>query len=76
MRTFDNNPAAGPLYDWSRAGYRHGSYWENKSQPRYDATQWGARPNDGKDDLAALQKAINAVGDRGGGIPGAGYWNL
>ncbi|MBK8970985.1 MAG: hypothetical protein IPM37_06285 [Hahellaceae bacterium] len=68
LRTFDNNPAAGPLYDWSRAGYRHGSYWENKSQPRYDATQWGARPNDGKDDLAALQKAINAVGDRGGGI--------
>lgn len=68
LKRFDQYPVAGPLYDWSRAGYRHGADWTNSKRPHYNASQWGARPNDGKDDLSALQTAIQAVGDRGGGI--------
>jgi hypothetical protein len=57
------------LADFSYAGY----HWGEKPIPSagwkiFDVTQFGARPNDGKSDKAALIKAIAAAEIHGSGI--------
>jgi hypothetical protein len=65
------------LPDFSRAGYRRGS-----PPPTLPATidprDFGARPGDGKDDGPALQAALDAAAEAGGGVVrlSEGDWTL
>ncbi len=57
------------LPDYSYAGYKFGE----ESIPKvnwktFDVTKYGAIPNDGKSDKAAIQKAVNAAVKNGSGI--------
>ena len=59
------------LPDFSNAGYHMGR--ENipeRSGPVFDVTSktFGALPDDGKDDTAAIQAAVEAAGQSGGGV--------
>ncbi|MFE6746396.1 cellulose binding domain-containing protein [Kitasatospora purpeofusca] len=76
-------PVAG-LYDWSKAGYRGGADLPGAAETTTDAacritpallaSKYGVRPDDGADDSAGLQSAIDFV--RGSCSPGAGYGKL
>lgn len=64
---FQNNPKQSILPDFSYAGYAYGE----KAIPEVKAktflvTDFGATPNDGKDDSKAIQKAVDAAGKNGG----------
>jgi len=67
----ENGPTGNHLPDFSRAGYRMGeqSIPEIKS-PVFDVTddKFGAVPDDGKEDTAAIQAAVNAAAAVGGGV--------
>lgn len=59
------------LPDFSRAGYAMGDRpIPNIQGPVFDVTspQFGAHPDDGGDDTAAIQAAIDAAGHAGGGV--------
>lgn len=50
------------LYDFSFAGYHHGEVaLPELSGPVLDITDFGALPNDGQDDAAAIQRAFTAA---------------
>jgi hypothetical protein len=76
-------PVAG-LYDWSKAGYRGGSDLPGSSNVNPNAacqitaaeldTQYGVRPDDGADDTAGIQAAIDAI--RSGCSGSASYTKL
>ena len=75
-REFERTGPASPLYDFSQAGYQGG-----KALPTppvtHRATDFGALPNDDKDDTAALQGALDAVAKRGGVLSlAAGVYDL
>ena len=58
-----------PLPDFSYAGYRAGEEPIPDVQgPVFDATKFGAKPDDGIDDQAALQLAIDAAERADGGV--------
>lgn len=72
------------LYDWSKAGYRGGENLPGDGDLTTDANcritgaelsdQFDVRPNDGADDSAGLQAAIDEI--RTDCSPGAGYADL
>ncbi|WP_299143997.1 immunoglobulin-like domain-containing protein [uncultured Vibrio sp.] len=58
--------------NWSNAGYENGnaipSYNMLNDIPIYEVSDYGAIPNNGKDDLQAIQDAIDDASENGGGI--------
>jgi hypothetical protein len=58
------------LPNFSRAGYGLGRPVPHQTGPLFDVTElpFGAVPNDGRDDTAALQRAVDAAGANGGGV--------
>ena len=57
------------LPDFSRAGYRMGdASIPDIRGPVFDVTRFGAVPDDGKEDTAAVQRAVDAAGVAGGGV--------
>lgn len=72
------------LYDWSKAGYRGGANLPGAAETNPDAAcqvtaaelagQYAVTPNDGVDDSAGLQAAIDAI--RTGCSPSASYTKL
>ncbi|MFA7014068.1 MAG: glycosyl hydrolase family 28-related protein, partial [Desulfobacterales bacterium] len=66
-----NGPTGNRLPDFSRAGYAMGDKpLPDVPGPVFDvaASRFGAVPDDGKDDTAAIQAAIDAAGATGGGV--------
>ncbi len=67
-------PTNDNLPDFSRAGYQMGSEqiprFETQSLPLFDVTssKFGATPDDGVDDTDAIQSAIDAAAEAGGGV--------
>ncbi len=61
--------------DWTRAGVQ-GGIPDVPTVARIE--DFGARPDDGADDSAALAEAVESVGDQGGGaiLLGEGTWHL
>jgi hypothetical protein len=76
-------PVSG-LYDWSRAGYRGGQNLPGANEVNSSAacqitaaelaSQFGVKPNDGQDDSAGLQSAIDSI--RTTCSPSASYTKL
>ncbi len=63
------DPESSPLIDFSYAGYRHGEEvpdWRNAPRRFFEVTDYGAVPDDGKDDIDAIQAAIDAAAVSGG----------
>jgi hypothetical protein len=61
--------AVPPLPDFSYAGYAAGEEpIPNVEGPVFDVTTYGAKPDDGKDDQAAMQRAVDAAEAAGGGV--------
>ncbi len=57
------------LPDFSYAGYRNGEAAIAPKNGRvFNAADYGALPDDDKDDMAAIQKAIDAAAAAGGGV--------
>lgn len=72
------NPVSSSLYDFSYAGYKSGDHPIPDVPLVASVTDFGAVANDGVDDTAAFQNAINFVSALGGGavsIP-AGVFNF
>ncbi|MCS7004038.1 MAG: DUF4955 domain-containing protein [Cytophagales bacterium] len=70
---WEKNPNQSPLIDFSYAGYHQGKelptrHYQAIGRTFYDVTNFGAIPNDGKDDIEAIQRAVDFVGQNGGGI--------
>lgn len=59
---------AGRLMDWSYAGYRAGEIALPSLAPTHVVTDFGAVPDDGEDDTAALRDALEAAATEGGGV--------
>lgn len=72
LQEFATNKRGAQLPDFSYAGYRNGSPLPEKvkigQQTVFNVTDYGAIPNDGKDDIDAIQKAVDACCASGGGI--------
>jgi hypothetical protein len=61
--------AVPPLPDFSYAGYHAGEDAIPDVQgPVFDVTKHGAKPDDGADDQAGIQKAVDAAEQAGGGV--------
>lgn len=57
--------------DWTYAGYAAGKHLPTRQYPNlkvFIVTDYGAVANDGKDDIDAIQRAVDAAGKAGGGI--------
>jgi len=68
-----SNPKMSTLPDYSYAGYHQGTEkfsFKKKFETLkvFNVTAYGAIANDGKDDIDAIQKAVDAAGEAGGGI--------
>lgn len=62
-------PDHSPLIDFSYAGYRNGEEvpdWRSAPRNFFDVTDYGAIPGDGRDDIEAIQAAIDAAAVEGG----------
>ncbi len=72
LNEWEKNPKDSPLIDFSYAGYRLGTVMPRKKMPEgtqyFKVVDFGAIPNDGKDDIDAIQKAVDAAGKAGGGV--------
>lgn len=71
LREWLNRPAGARLIDFSYAGYRCGEgrpSIRDFDLPRFDVTDFGAIPDDGLDDIEAMQRALDAAAAAGGGI--------
>jgi hypothetical protein len=58
-------------FDFSRAGYHQGKELpsrNNADKPVFKVEDFGAIPNDGKDDIDAIQRAVDAAEQAGGGV--------
>ncbi|WP_020529976.1 DUF4955 domain-containing protein [Flexithrix dorotheae] len=68
---WENHPEESRLIDFSYAGYK-----KHKEKPdltpeefqKFRVEDYGAIPNDGKDDIDAIQRAVDAAAAAGGGI--------
>jgi len=69
---WEKDPDNSPLIDFSYAGYRLGTAMPIRKVPDgtkyFKVTDFGAIPNDEKDDIEAIQKTIDAAGKAGGGV--------
>lgn len=69
LTEFKNNRDKCILPDFSFAGYAYGEKSIPDLQSKiFDVSDYGAVPNDGKDDTEAIQKTVDAAGCNGGGI--------
>lgn len=71
QRFVEQGPINDNLPDFSTAGYQMGeAELPVRSGPVFTVTDsaFGAMPNDDRDDTVAIQKAINAAGQAGGGV--------
>lgn len=71
LKEFIANPQKAKLADFSYAGYHYGQKKPNLQRKDYTVfhvTDYGAIPNDGRDDIDAIQNAVNAAQAAGGGI--------
>ncbi|MEM1136573.1 MAG: DUF4955 domain-containing protein [Bacteroidota bacterium] len=73
LKTYLNEPQKSGLPDYSYAGYRQGeatfSFKEKmKTAKVFKVEDYGAIANDGNDDIKAVQKAVDAAGEAGGGV--------
>ncbi len=70
LQQFDKDPGNAILADFSYAGYHAGKELPpvRKDLPYFKVVDYGAIPNDGKDDIDAIQSAIDAAAKAGGGI--------
>ncbi|MDF1800728.1 MAG: glycosyl hydrolase family 28-related protein [Planctomycetota bacterium] len=64
--------------DFSRAGFGAGADLPPPSERRFEPGEHGGKPDDGVDDSAAIQAAIDAASAAGGGtvVLGPGTWRL
>ena len=66
---FKTNPATAVLPDYSYSGYKLGAdSIPNVNLPIFNVTNYGAIPDDGKEDFDAVQTTINAAVAAGGGV--------
>jgi Pectate lyase superfamily protein len=56
------------LTNWSAAGYQFGKQAIPNNPVTHNVTSYGAIANDGLDDTVAVQSAIDAAGNAGGGV--------
>jgi hypothetical protein len=59
------------VIDYSYSGYKLGikkPAWNNQGLPVFHVDSFGAIPDDGKDDIDAIQAAVDSAGMAGGGI--------
>lgn len=63
-----DGPIGNNLPDFSYAGLDNSVLKGNNYQVDVTDEMFGAKPNDGKDDRDAIQKAIDHVGSKGGGV--------
>lgn len=69
FRDWSRDAARSPLPDFSYAGYARGeSAPPVVDGPIFEVTDFGAVPDDGQDDIAAIQRAIDAAEKAGGGV--------
>lgn len=75
-REFERLGPASPLYDFSRAGYQRGEPTPTLPTTHH-AADFGAFPDDNRDDTEALQRAFDAVSTIGGVLQlAAGTYDL
>lgn len=69
LKEFKQKGIASKLPDYSYAGYAYGEKpIPNIQSTSYNVTDFGAVPNDGKDDTQAINTTIEIAGKNGGGI--------
>ncbi|NIJ46467.1 hypothetical protein FHR24_002955 [Wenyingzhuangia heitensis] len=69
LKEFKQKGIASNLPDYSYAGYAYGEKpIPNIHSTNYNVTDFGAVPNDGKDDTQAINTTIETAGKNGGGI--------
>jgi len=66
---WQSSPATSRLIDYSYAGFHGGKCLPPRiSGPMYNVVDYGAVPDDNKDDIDAIQKAVDAACRNGGGV--------
>ena len=66
---WQSNPSNARLTDFSYAGYHNGEALPAVIDgPIFNVTDYGAVANDGQDDIAAIQNAVDAASNNGGGV--------
>lgn len=72
LADFVRQPTKSELADFSLAGYHLGRELPPRrgpaGLPMFRVTDYGAIPDDGQDDIDAIQRAVDAAGQAGGGI--------
>lgn len=72
LKSYLKNPSKSELVDFSFAGYHVGATLPDrkntKNLPSFKVTDFGALPDDGIDDIDAIQRAVDSAGKSGGGI--------
>ena len=69
LQDFIKNGNQSILPDFSYAGYAYGEKQvQTVEGPVFNVTDFGAIPNDGKDDSKAIQMTVDAAGKKGGGV--------
>ena len=63
---FNRHGSAGRLYDFSHAG--RGTCDPTAGLPVFDARDYGLRPDGGEEAIPAIQAALDAAGEAGGGV--------
>ncbi|MCL1068699.1 hypothetical protein L2735_18175 [Shewanella olleyana] len=56
------------LFNWQDTGYKMGEEIPHITGPIFHVNDYGANPNDGQDDLIAIQTAIDEAEKAGGGV--------
>lgn len=70
LHQWEQNPTTSPLIDFSYAGYRSGREGKDlrdSDLPNFRVTDFGAIPDDGRDDIDAIQRAVDSAAAIGGG---------
>lgn len=71
LKNYIKNPEKSSIIDFSYAGYFNGTVrgkMDENAKNKFDVTQFGAIPNDGINDVDAIQKAVDSLAKCGGGI--------
>ena len=71
LQEYIENPQTARITDFSYAGYFQGDSFPSfkpKDYPVFNVTDYGAVPDDGKDDINAIQRAINDAEKAGKGV--------
>jgi len=66
LKHYEQQGAAGRLYDFSHAG--RGTTDHSDTLAVFDACDYGVEPDSGKEATEAIQRALDAAGEAGGGV--------